>query len=125
MSQALLACTAEIPTIVSSVRRLGWAPSSPLKMGLTKTYAWIDEQVFGKQERMTQIRGDADARGTTDVQNSIDTGRPPSVFQEDRDPAVAVASTLGCKIEDRSCQRIFIGVAECAPYFATLFSRAT
>jgi len=28
--------------------KLGWAPSRPLKDGLSKTYAWISEQV-GKQ----------------------------------------------------------------------------
>ena len=27
--------------------KLGWAPSQPLKKGLTKTYAWINEQVKG------------------------------------------------------------------------------
>lgn len=25
--------------------KLGWAPSQPLKIGLAKTYRWIEEQV--------------------------------------------------------------------------------
>jgi len=28
--------------------RLGWAPSQPLRVGLEKTYAWIEEQVREK-----------------------------------------------------------------------------
>lgn len=35
--------------------KLGWAPSQPLRVGLEKTYAWIEEQV--RKEKQAQFRG--------------------------------------------------------------------